>query len=185
MVFGSALLIFVILQPFLTGSGQPPIGGGGYYSAEYYSFKVVARGWYYHNYNYPSLYVELTFGDYWFKPTRWMMWNAPVDPYLLMATFLLEVSTLLIGLVCLVLKQKIRLLVLIPSVVTLILLSWFCFNINPQGVPLATYEQEWSIANGYWFTVASNLFFAFSAILSYTGAFKLARALNVELPHFL
>jgi hypothetical protein len=168
VVLGSAFFLFIITQPFLTGSGQPPIGGGGYYSAEYYSFKMDGRGYAYTYHNYASLNVKFDFGGYWFNQTRWIIWSLPLGSYILMATFVLQVSTMILGFVTLLMKPKMRFMPLIFSITTALFLTWLYLTMDPQHAPLAQYQQQWSLANGYWFTFVSIACFSLSAIVALT-----------------
>ena len=166
MVLGSAFFLFIIFQPFLTGSGQPPIGGGGYYLVKYYSFKMVGRGYAYTYHNYASLNVEFYSGGYWFNQTPWMIWHLPLDSYILMATFVLQVTTMILGFVTLLMKSRMRLMPLISSITTVLFLTWLYLTIDPQDVPLASYLRQWSLANGYWFTFAPIMCFSLSTAVA-------------------
>jgi hypothetical protein len=164
MVLGSAFFLFIIVQPFLAGSGQPPLGGGGYASAKYYSFKMIGRGYAYTYHDYALLNVESDFGGYWFNQTPWMIWRPPLDSYILMATFVLQVITMILGCITLLTKSKVRFIPLISSITTVFFLTWLYLTMNPQDAPLAQYQQQWSLANGYWFTFVSIVFFSLSTI---------------------
>lgn len=166
MVLGSAFFLFIIVQPFLTGSGQPPIGGGGYYLVNYYSFKMVGKGYAYTYHNYASLNVESYFGGYWFNPTPWMIWHLPFNSFILLATFILQVSTLILGFITLLTKPRMRLIPLISSITTVFFLTWLYVTMDPQHAPLASYQQQWRLADGYWFILAPIVLFSLSTIVA-------------------
>jgi len=160
LVSACCLLMISMVEPFLTNNFVFPAWGGyplrTRVSVTYWSYKaIVSVG------NYHELFI---FNNYWFNKNE----DAPIvikdTSMVLITMFLTQIFALVLGLLCLFLREKeLRIIPLISSVIAVILMVHTCIGLtNTIFLSSVNYEA------GYWLIYVSTVLFLFALILSFT-----------------
>jgi hypothetical protein len=131
--------------------------------AEFYSFRV--------DYDVNIHPWSASFNDYWWGGSWLHTHSVSPVPYILIAIFVLQISTLILGFRTLLMKPKMRFIPLISSVATASFMTWLYLALYMDGI-----YQRWNLAIGYWLTYASILCFSMSIILGHVFSFARASA---------
>jgi hypothetical protein len=165
LVLGVATVLLSIVQPFLIFDVTPRIFDRWgnlrptpFVQADYFTFKVT--------YDPGEVYSRSEFWNaYWFNNGGGLYVGAgPSVAYFLIATFAIQILTLVLGIATLSLKPRMRIVPLVLCLSIAFLLTWVFFL--HTGESSRGFVYSWNLGDGYWLTLASALFLSTSLILA-------------------